>query len=105
MSQQGTTIIDFGAFPGAFEATVTITGQAGIDSSKLLEAWVIDTATVDHGTDEHHIDPPRVMAGSIVPGVGFTIFGYADQRYGSFGVQTDQAPRLYGKYSVAWVWN
>lgn len=107
---QGTTTVNFGAFPGSTDTTVAITGQTGILASSLVEAWVFPTATADHSADEHWVDGPQVVAGNIVAGTGFTI-------YASVKPQTDarattdsrrgnnDSPRAYGSWTVAWVWN
>jgi hypothetical protein len=112
MSSQGTATINFGAAPGGYEASVAV-ASAAIGATNLVEAWVYPTATADHSADEHLIDPPRVMAGSVVAGVGFTIYGYSEPRYvanptrptGKGVDRTQDAPKYYGQYSVAWVWN
>jgi hypothetical protein len=87
------TLIDFGAFPGASNVSLDITGQTGIVAGSLVEAWIIYAATVDHSADEHLVDPPRVIAGNIVPGVGFTIYAV-----------TADLQLAYGKWSVGWRW-
>jgi hypothetical protein len=93
MSVQGTTTIDFGAYPGKADARLAITGQAAIGSGALVDAWIMPAATADHSIDEHVAEQIDVMAGDVVAGTGFTIF--ARGRHGS----------LYGLWSVAWVWN
>src|SRR5947207_430098 len=114
---QGTTTVDFGAWPGSGDTSVTITGQTNIGSGSLVEAWIFPAATADHSVDEHWVDPPRVVAGNIVVGTGFTI--YATSRLGPAVQQTDpyfssdrQRPdpsyadnTHYGVWNVAWVWN
>lgn len=107
MAGQGTTTINFGTFPGSPDAQVTITGQTGITGTSLVEAWVFPTATADHSVDEHWADPPEVMAGNIVAGTGFTIYGVAKTREGS-GIQRERSnnnSNPYGLWTVAWVWN
>ena len=93
MATQGTTTVDFGPFPGVPEANVVITGQTGISAGSLVEAWILPVASADHSADEHRVDPPRVVAGDIVAGTGFTIFALAN------------TGRAYGLWTVAWVWN
>lgn len=93
MGAQGTTTIDFGAYPGKSDATVAVTGQAGIVSGSLVEAWIRPEATADHGVDEHRVEELEIRADTIVAGTGFTIFG-----------RTRNLP-LYGLWTVAWVWN
>jgi len=96
MATTGTATLDFGAFPGASDASVAITGQSGIVSGSLVETWLLPQATADHSVDEHRVEPLVVLADSIVAGVGFTIFG----RYDGLG-----DARAYGLWTVAWVWN
>lgn len=93
MSTQGTTTIDFGSFPGQSNIALVITGQSGIGSGALVDAWLMPADTADHTVDEHVIDGPVVMAGAVVAGTGFTI--YAQARDGL----------AWGQWNVAWVWN
>lgn len=90
----GTATLNFGAFPGALDASVAVTGQAAIVAGSLVEAWVRPEATVEHTADEHIVDPPRVVAGSIVAGTGFTIYGFTTNNKNHFG-----------RYTVAWAWS
>ena len=127
MATTGTASIDFGAFPGASDASVVITGQAGILSSSLVEAWIFPADTADHSADEHIIDTIKVVAHTIVPGTGFTITGVntnqinepleyvqpvrfsaasiAPRAGGIFPSEGGLGTRLYGVFNVAWVWN
>jgi hypothetical protein len=93
MGAQGTTMLDFGAFPGATDASVTVTGQAGIVAGSLVQAEIRPEATADHSRDEHRIEELQVVADTIVAGTGFTIFGRTRNH------------RLYGVWSTFWVWN
>lgn len=102
MGAQGTATVDFGAFPGATDTSVTVTGQAGILSGSLVEAWILPAATADHTSDEHIVDPPRVVAGNIVAGTGFTIYAVNQNKISD---PQGIAPKMYGKWNVAWVWN
>lgn len=98
---QGTTSINFGAFPGVSDTSVAVTGQAAILSGSLVEAFIFPAATADHSIDEHLVNPPRVVATTIVAGTGFTIYGFSLD-----GVDTgSDTPRIYGVWNVAWVWN
>lgn len=85
--------IDFGPWPGAPEASLVISAQAGIVAGSMVRAGVMATATVDHSADEHWIDPPLITAGGIVPGSGFIIYATSQSSF-----------RLYGKYTVSWWW-
>lgn len=93
MSVQGTTTIDFGAFPGSSDVSLAITGQTGISSGAICDAWIFPAATADHSLEEHTVEQIDVMAGNVVADTGFTIYA-----------RTRNAP-LYGLWSVAWVWN
>lgn len=115
MPGAGTGLLDFGAFPGATDATLVITGQAGIIASSLVEAWIFPDITVDHSEDEHMIEPFHVFVpkSSIVAETGFTIYGrvqaleYAVSNPilgGQVGVNGGQGILLYGKFNVAWAW-
>jgi hypothetical protein len=89
----GEAEINFGAFPGATDATLAVTGQASILSGSIVEAWVKPKATTEHSADEHWVEAIKVLAGNIVAGTGFTIYG-----------ATEDKTRLYGRYNVAWRW-
>lgn len=93
MSAQGTATLNFGAFPGSVDASVAVTGQPGILSGSLVEAWVLPASTADHSVAEHYIDPPLVLAAEIVAGTGFTIRGFS----------RNNVPH-YGAWNIAWVW-
>lgn len=97
MGATGTADLDFGAFPGKSDTSVAVTGQAGIASGSLVEAWIRPEATADHSADEHLVETLRVEAGSIVAGTGFTIYGLNSGQIGN--------TRLYGLFKAAWVWN
>lgn len=115
MGAQGTTTIDFGAFPGKSDTSVAVTGQTGIAADSLVEAWIRLEATADHSANEHMVETLKVTAGNIVAGTGFTIYGLNTSqltehtpedppgwmpRYGG-----GKGTRIYGQWTVAWVWN
>ena len=93
MAATGTTVLNFGAWPGSTDTSVTITGQTSIVSGSFVEAWIFPATTSDHTPDEHIADPPVVYAGNIVPGTGFTIYGRMPSTF-----------MTYGTWNVAWVW-
>lgn len=131
MGAQGSTIVDFGAFPGASDASVLV-AETGVSNhpTSLAEAWLIPVDTVDHAADEHLVETIAVRAGPCVAGVGFTIYAtntgqinepleplkgarnvtlsgvrgqpgnYSQQQFAG-GIGT----RIYGKWTVGWVWN
>lgn len=114
MGAQGTATLNLGTFPGATDAAVTVTGQTGILSGSLVEAWILPATTADHSADEHWVDPPDVFAGNIVAGAGFTIYGRITS-YPEIDDSTNisnkrsglnsNAPLSYGAWNVGWVWN
>jgi len=97
MGAQGTADLDFGAFPGKTDAKVDITGQTGIVSGSLAEAWIRPVNTADHYDEEHMVEDLRIYAGNITPGTGFTVFGYAGSSIGT--------TLIYGVWKIGWVWN
>lgn len=110
MAGTGTALLDFGAFPGASDASVVVTGQAGIVAGSLVEAWVSLAASTDHSIDEHFVETLSVKAGAIVAGTGFTIYALNtnqnDEREAAGSRVTPlRAPRLYGTWNINWVWN
>jgi hypothetical protein len=115
MATQGTALLDFGAFPGASDASVAVTGQTGILSGSLVEAWIFPAATADHTADEHIVETLRVFAGNVIAGTGFTIYGVNTSQLNegltSFRAEAPRVTfggkgtRLYGKWNIAWVWN
>lgn len=90
----GTSVVDFGAFPGKAQASVAVIGQGAILSGSLVEAWISLTPTATHSADEHMVENYYISAGLVVAGVGFTIYMEA------------RAPgsRLYGTWNVNWAW-
>lgn len=135
MGAQGTADLNFGVFPGASDASVSVTGQAAIVSGSLVEAWLRPEATVDHTADEHMVETINVFAHTIVAGTGFSISGFntsqqnepvtpsiEQENWTSAGTGTlvvnrieksasrrqgagGMGTRLYGIYKVGWVWN
>ena len=92
----GNAVVNFGAFPGASDASVTITGQAAILAGAKIAANIVATATADHSADEHWVENLTCVAGNIVPGTGFTIYMKNDTPIGD--------TLIYGQWSVAWQW-
>lgn len=111
MGAQGTTTINFGAFPGSSDTSVVITGQAGIVAGSLVEAWVRLVATADHSADEHMVETIKIFAGNIVAGTGFTIYGLNSSQLnepleiGNRGGSGGTGTRIWGLWTVSWVWN
>lgn len=125
MGATGTGSLDFGAFPGKSDASLVITGQAGIVAGSLVEAWLRPVATADHTADEHMMETLTVLAGNIVAGTGFTIYGmnfsqlsepqepvegqssgvvYLAQNFQRL-LRGGLGTRIWGVWTVAWVWS
>lgn len=109
MAIQGTATLDFGAFPGASDASIAV-ASATIGASNLVECWIFPATTTDHSVDEHLVEQLLVRAGNIVAGVGFTIYGVNTDQVSEPGearsmVSNLAEPRIYGKWNIAWVWN
>lgn len=126
MGATGTATLDFGSFPGKSDASVTVTGQTSIASGSLVEAWIRPVATSDHSADEHMLETIKVFAHTIVAGTGFTISGFNTSEINEPLRQPRGAPytvagatgglnnvyelggkgtRIYGQWTIAWVWN
>lgn len=71
----GTATLDFGAFPGASDTSIAVTGQTGIVAGSIVQAWLRPVDTADHLADEHLVETLRIEVGNIVAGTGFTIYG------------------------------
>jgi hypothetical protein len=94
-SAVGSAEIDFGAWPGANEASVAVSGQAAITSLASAEAWVMaDDTTDDHTASDHRYADALMglTCGTPVDGVGFTIYGRSTEK-------------LTGAFKVRWVWS
>lgn len=96
MAATGTSIIDFGAFPGASDASLVVTGQTGILTSSVVEVWINPVASVDHSADEHLVETLGVSYSAIVANTGFTLRAFNTNQKGD--------TRLYGKWNIWWAW-
>lgn len=122
----GTAVIDFGGFPGAADASVAVTGQAGILTTSLVEAWLDCRGdSSDHTADEHMLAELSIHVTDIIAGTGFTIhaihktteFGPsrwadADRRVGAgTGINqvrpspNDGGDMIDGQWNVFWRWS
>jgi hypothetical protein len=102
MGAQGTATLQFGAFPGKSQAEVVVIGQAGIIAGSLVEAWLESKDTTDHSPEEHALADVKVVAGKIVPGTGFTVYGFNTN---SLANREGFVPMPWGEWNVSWVWN
>lgn len=101
MGATGTILLDFGAFPGKSDASVAVTGQAAIAADSKIEAWIMPAATVEHSADEHLVETLKVIAGNIVAGTGFTIYGF---NHSQIVNPKGTTPMIYGRWNIGWVW-
>lgn len=86
----GTATLDFGAFPGSQEASVSISVPT-IGASAKAEAFIMgDDTTADHTAADHRYIAAMLglTCGTPTAGVGFTIYGRAfDQLSGRVAVR------------------
>jgi hypothetical protein len=79
----GTATINFGSAPGTNIASVVVTGQGAIGASSRIKVWFQGGSTADFNEYEHLFILPgsvSLMAGTIVNGVGFTIYATTQLR-------------------------
>ncbi len=85
----GQATINFGAFPGSSDTSITVS-DTGVQGSSMVLAEILAVASADHSGDEHWAEEIDIRPGNIVVGVGFTIYA-----------RTRNAP-LYGAWNVSW---
>lgn len=90
MPGTGSASADFGSISA--ETTVVITGQSAITTASLVGGWTRIMGNASHSLDEHMAEDLVVQAGSLVAGVGFTL--YVKPRYGRTG----------GTFDLNWAW-
>ena len=91
-AQKGTATLDFGATP-AETASVAVTGQTWVGAASQIKAFFMKSTTADNGADEHEEGGTMcpLVVGSIVNGVGFTIYANPISSYGI------------GQFTVGWL--
>lgn len=136
MGAQGSTTVNFGAFPGGSDASTSV-ASVGVLTTSLVEAWIMPVATADHSIDEHWVEPVKAVGWCEVNGTiqiralntnqinepspdnmpprfqqrhtSSTAVAWAGMPLnGSEGRKMDRSSvgtRLYGQFTVAWVWN
>jgi hypothetical protein len=90
----GTATISFGAFPGANEASVAVTGQTAILGTSKVDAFIMaDDTTADHTASDHRYADALIglTCGSLIAGTGFTI-------------RATSLEKLQGTFAVRWRW-
>lgn len=106
MGASGTTTIDFGTFPGRAEAIADVSGQTGFISTSEHEAWIIPIATADHSADEHDSVDLQVRSQYLTDGT-IRIIGRCNSPPQEFKHNRGQPTynRLFGQYTIGWVWS
>ena len=90
----GVVTIDFGAFPGNQDASVSVTGQTTITATDLPRAYFkSDGAVGTHNANDHkYVQLFAVLSASTpTAGVGFTIHAKSQHQ-------------LQGQFQVQWAW-
>ena len=90
----GVAEIDFGAHPGANEASVAVTGQGGILPSHKVQAFIMgDDTSSNHTASDHRYVAGwlSLTCGTPVAATGFTIYGRSEHK-------------LSGRFNIRWVW-
>jgi len=93
MGASGTAVLNFGATP-VDEASIVVTGQAGIAAGSHVEAFFMRETSADNSLEEHEEAAALcgLVCGAIVAGTGFTIFAHTLAMLGI------------GQFNVRWVW-
>ncbi len=90
----GTATIDFGAAPGANEASVAVTGQASILTTSKASAYLMaDDSTSDHTASDHRYAAMLMglTCGTPTLATGFTIYARSPEK-------------LQGTFALRFVW-
>jgi hypothetical protein len=91
----GTATINFGAFPGANEASVAVMGQAAISATSKAEVFVMgDDVATGHTAADHRYLPQLASftCGTPTAATGFTIHARS-------------VHKLQGQFALRWVWS
>jgi hypothetical protein len=91
----GTATIDFGAAPGANEASVAVTGQGSISATSKAESFVMaDDTSASHTAADHKYLPQlcSLICGTPTAATGFTIHARSIHK-------------LTGTWTLRWVWS
>jgi hypothetical protein len=89
MSGTGTVTLDFGAYPGSNEASVTFLDAAVLAGSKVEAFIMASDTTSDHTANDHkYAGQFFTLTASPNAGVGGTIYGRSiHQMQGTFAVR------------------
>lgn len=88
---QGTSIINFGAFPGAQEASIGFTDAAIVATSKVDAYVMADGAAGTHTANDHRYLPLLVALTGVAAAGSGTIYARAPHK-------------LVGQYQLRYVW-
>ena len=93
MAGTGTATIDFGAHPGANEASVAVSVPSIVVGAKCEAFLMGDDTSADHTASDHRYVGLwlALTCGTASAGVGFTIYGRASEK-------------LTGAFTVRYVW-
>lgn len=123
MGAQGTTSLNFGAFPGSSVASVDV-AATGVVVTSAVEAWIRPEASADH-TDGDHVAANMRIVGHYLSDGNIRIWGLNNNDItpplepspvvGATGVAStarvhqtlarQPAPMLVGTFNVNWAWN
>ncbi len=92
-SAGGTATLDFGAFPGANEASVSFADTDILASSKVKAWFASDSSTADHTAGDHKYAPLFIsLSAEADDGVGGVIYARSEHK-------------MQGLWSVQWEWS
>lgn len=103
MGASGTVLLNFGAHPGAMDATVDVTGQTGLVSTSEVDAWIQPVATAEHTVDEHCVEEIDVFAHYQADGT-LRVRGFWSPKHGPAS-RSNNGHRLYGNFNIGWAWS
>lgn len=122
MGASGSTIVNFGAFPGSAMATADV-ATGGVIATSLIEAWLMPIATADH-TDADHVVESMVVRADYVSDGNIRIYAMnlvnlmppLELRFDPVHRRDpvtqempiikrwQEVPMPVGQFTVAWVW-
>lgn len=90
----GTATVNFGAHPGANEASIAVTGQTSISATSHAEAWLMAEASGAHTVSDATYATVLIGLSCTVPvaATGFTINARSTEK-------------MTGTFAVRWVWS
>jgi hypothetical protein len=113
MGAAGTALVNFGAFPGQSDVIVVISAP-GIYVGALVEAWILPASTADHSPDEHTVETLTIKAdqSTIIANTSFAVHVANTSQLDDANPNAGQGvniggtgTRIYGQWSIGWVWD